>query len=272
MLHTVAIFIFLNYLFGRFDPETSSVEPIAHGELVNEEIVRRLTAELAKQPKPSGIAEPSMATAIEPGVGVVESIAQRILDYEPTEGGPDPLATVRRNAALLERISSPEEIDRMASKLREAMGASSLQLRRPTADTPPVDWPQAVPSGGKRIEVGERIEIHETFIDAAGGASTMIHAKEAAPNSEDFIYTIAMIERGQRDPPSRCTKDDFDLAAERIRPFEVIDQFPLLQELHRSAILPIMQKMSQDESANVPATQPTHVENPEPGAAERKSE
>jgi hypothetical protein len=271
LLHMVGMAVLTNYLLGQFQQSSTSPEPLARSELLNQEIVDRLVAELANQPQPAGSASPSMATAIEPGAGVIESIAERIRHYDKTAQGPDPLETVRRNAALLERISNPAEVDRMASKLRDAMGAAPTEIESPTAETPAVDWNDAVQSGGRRIDVGDRIEIHETFVDTKGGAATMIHAKAPKPNSDEFVYTIAMIEKGRRDPPSACEKQDFETALQRIRPFEVIEQFPLLRELHRSAIVPIMQKMSQESSDDVPTSQPASEDDVDATLHDRRS-
>ncbi|HPF41610.1 MAG TPA: hypothetical protein P5081_16575 [Phycisphaerae bacterium] len=256
-LHAVVIALTLNYLLGRFQ-QAPVVEPLVRSELVDQEIADRLTAEIARQETPAPDANAGVVTtSSEPGESVILSVASRILDYrDAATEGPDPLESVRQNAALLERISSAGEVDRMADRLRQAMGASDIRIREPDADTPAVDWDVAVQSDGRRLEIDDRIEIHETFVDDKGGASTMIHTREPAEASGEFVYTVALIEAGHRDPPSHCTKEEFDHAIERVAPFEVINQFPLLGELHRSAIVPIMQRMSKDEATSASTTQP----------------
>lgn len=249
LLHSVAIALLLNYLLGEFRQLTDA-PPIARSELVDEDIVRELTARIDKYPMPPQVAEAGATTSIEPGASVIASVAERILNYADNDAGPDPLETVRRNARLLEQISNAKEVDRMADRLRGAMGASSVKIRQPDAGTPPVNWDHAVQSDGKRIEDGDRIEIHESFVDDRGGATTMIHARAPGNTPDSFAYTVSFIETGKRTAPSRCTKADFDDAASRIRAFEVIDQYPLLQELHRSAIVPIIQKLSQNDATS----------------------
>ncbi|MCA9254416.1 MAG: hypothetical protein KDA33_02210 [Phycisphaerales bacterium] len=256
-LHAVVIALTLNYLLGRFQ-QIPVVEPVVTSELVDQEIADRLTAEIARQKASTPTANVgAVTTSSEPGDSVILSVASRILNYKDAAAdGPDPLESVRQNAALLERISSAGEVDRMADRLRQAMGASDIRIREPDADTPAVDWDVAVQSGGRRVEIDDRIEIHETFVDDKGGASTMIHTRKPAGETGEFVYTVSLVEAGHRDPPSQCTKDEFDLAVDRIAPFEVINQFPLLGELHRSAIVPIMQRMSKDEATSSATTQP----------------
>lgn len=255
LIHAVGLTLSLNYLLGQFQ-QITDVKPIARSELVDEDIVRELTARIDRvSPEPQS-AGASATTAVEPGSSVIESVAARIRNYKNAESGPDPLETVRRNAALLEQISGPKEVDRMADRLRKAMDAKSVTIRKPDADTPGVDWDRAVQSDGKRVEEGDRVEIRESFVDDRGGASTMIHVRAPGGDSGKFIYTIAMIERGKRSTPTRCTKSDFDAAAARIRAFEVIDEYPLLKELHRAAIVPIMQKLNRDDDKPSPTTQP----------------
>lgn len=265
-LHAVGIAVLLNFVLGQIQ-QMADVKPVVRSELIDAQIAEKLTAEIAQQsdaPKPETGA---VTTALEPGESVIDSVVARIRNYRNAETGPDPLETVRRNAALLERISNTDEVDRMAGRLREAMGANSIAIREPNADTPAVDWNVAVQSGGKRVENGARVEIHETFIDDKGGASTMIHTKAPIGATDDFTYTVALIEAGRNEPPNKCTREEFELAAERIAPFEVIDQFPLLRELHRSAIVPIMQKMSQDETEKSLTSQPAEADADGVGAA-----
>lgn len=259
MIHTVGIAVLLNYLLGQFQ-NVPVLQPIATSELLDADIARQLTAQIQPVDPEAAPADPAATTAVEPGASVIQSVTARIRNYDKTETGPDPLETVRRNAALLERISSTKEIDRMADRLRDAMGAPAVPMHEPNAETPAVNWDKAVQSGGRRIVDGDRVEIHETFVDAGGGASTMIHAREPGDAPAEFIYTVTLLEGGHQTPPAQCTVDEFNSAAERVRPFEVISEFPLLRELHRSAIVPIMQKMSEDEESEQATTQPAAPE------------
>ncbi|MCB9852989.1 MAG: hypothetical protein H6819_07830 [Phycisphaerales bacterium] len=255
-LHAVAIALLLNYMLGQFQ-QMAVVKPVVQSQIVDSEIAEKLAAEIAQQPEPRNADAGAVMTAVEPGESVIDAVVAKIRNYRDAETGPDPLETIRRNAALLEQISNAGEVDRMAGRLRDAMGATSVPFREPNADTPAVDWNAAVQAGGKRVVDGDRVEIHETFIDDKGGASTMIHARTPIAATGDFAYTVALVEAGRHAPPNKCTQEEFELAAERIAPFEVIDQFPLLRELHRSAIVPIMQKMTQDEAEKSPTSRPS---------------
>lgn len=255
LAHVGLSFFLLNRWAGELSAGAPVIQPVAVSEILESEIARQLTAEITPTVEPAPAAGGSITTSVEPDRGIVQSVAAQLVNYRDADVGPDPLATVRDKARLLEQISSPAEIERMAESLRGAMGVDAQPVAAPTAETAPVDWADAVQSTAERIERDGVVEIHETFVDHRGGASTMVHVRTATGEADVYAYSMYLIERGKRLAESRCTAEDFNTAAERARPFDVINQFPLLRELHRSAIVPIMNKLARDEEVakSVPA-------------------
>ena len=236
---------------GQLPSRESGLAPVAVSHVLEAEIARQLSAAPARPNHDDSAAGDSATStvSVEPDAGAIRAAVSTLVNYRDVQAGPDPLAHVMQNAQLLERISSPEEVARMAEQLRSAMGVEATHVAAPSATTPAVDWDHALPSTAERIETEGRVEIHEMFVDRAGGATTMVHTRTIDPATGAFVYTVYLIESGVPHPQVICTQEDFEAAAERARPFEVINQFPLLRELHRSAIIPILEKLAPEAEA-----------------------
>lgn len=241
MLHSLVLGAALQlWSRGLQNVALQAAEPMLSGELVSIESL-----------PPVEIDDPIPPTsrdqlAFEPSAELVQSVAARILNEAHHRDGHS-LSDVREKAELLDRISNADEIKKMADHLRSAIGTDLDGIDDTSEDAPPVDWNRALPVSAKRVEADGSFEVHEVFADPDGGRSVMIHAR--ITDGDHVKFTTCFIERGQRSAPVQSTKAEFELALARIEPLEMMQDYPLLQELHRSAILPILHKLAAEQEA-----------------------
>jgi|GEM_PF-1903238 len=215
---------------GLRDITLSAAQPMLSGEVIDAQALPPVEVEATVQGN----------FAVEPSAELVDSMAQRMLRDSRKAGGHS-LSDVREKAELLERISNAGEIQKMADHLRSTLGAELEGIDAANEDAPPVDWNNALPISAKRVEADDVLEVHEVYADPAGGRTVMIHTRKQ--HNDAVEYTTGFIERGIRGEPVESTKEEFEAALARIEPIEMMQEYPLLRELHRAAILPILHKM-----------------------------
>jgi len=226
---------------GLRDVTLNAAQPILTGELID-----------AKSLPPVELDElQKKSMAVEPSPALIGSMAQRVLhDARNVDG--HSLSEVRQKAELLERISNADEIQKIADHLRSTLGAELEGIDATSENAPPVDWNNALPISAKRVEAEGMLEVHEVYADPAGGRTVMIHTRKKA--DDGITYTTSFIERGHRGAPVASTQSEFEAALARIEPIEMMQDYPLLRELHRAAILPILHKMVAEYEAEERAT------------------
>jgi len=226
---------------GLREVTLNAAEPMLTGELVD-----------AQTLPPIDLTEShSGSVSVEPSPALIGSMAQRVLrDSRNTDG--HSLSEVRQKAELLERISNADEIQKIAEHMRSTLGVELEGIDATSENAPPVDWNNALPISAKRVEAEGVLEVHEVYADPNGGRTVMIHTRKMA--DDRVTYTTSFIEGGQRGAPVASTQEEFEAALARIEPIEMMQEYPLLRELHRAAILPILHKMVAEYEAEERAT------------------
>ena len=213
------------------------IEPLLRG---------RLAVSSASPARPaSGVETPIRMTGAEPAMDAVRGAVSRILDAARRPAAPDALSALASKVRLLERISSAGEVTRMAARITQALG---VEARSPASTTRPAAWPfdfdHSLMTASRRDEDGGVVRIIETLTDPAGRTFTIVSIKSLDPQTGAVTY-----ERTTRSPGSvasrfRLSAGDFRDALARHRPFTLINRFPLVRQLHRQAVLPILRKLA----------------------------
>lgn len=228
---------------------------MVHGQLVEP------VAESDKGPRDSAgpgeapTAAGKVGIAVEPDRDMVREIARQLLSAERETPDPAAFDTLMQKARLLEQISTPEEVSRMSQRIRDALGVPTFPVVKEGAGSGSIDFDQAQLVSSERLETPDAIEIREHLIDASGAWAEIAYVRRQSPGG--IVYEQVFSEAGREPILFESSAEEFDAAVARQRPFAIINRFPLLQSLHREAVLPLMDKLARDAS---PTTQPAPPE------------
>ncbi len=200
------------------------------------------------------IASDSAALVVEPGEAVVSGLARDVLAAAHKPPPPDALAELARKAEVLQRVSNPEEVRRIAQQVRRVLGAPPPIAQGVPAPGGQFDYDNPLVVDAIRIERPGEVEIRETLADPAGRSITICTVRREDAMSGAFQYERILIEPQSQPHRTPSDRETFEEALARQQPFEVINQFPLLRQIHDEAVLPILGKLSREEgSAAKPA-------------------
>lgn len=203
-------------------------------------------------------------TAVEPGFDYVRRAADAIRESATRTAGPDALADLERKARLIEEISTPAEIAKITSHVRAALGANAL-----TADEAPqspahgsrrFDFDRCIVVNAERFERAGEVEIRETLRDRSGNVIHLSYIRRTDPKT-GAVTCFQTQQPAEVDPPIivEISVEEFVEAEARQRPYDVINRFGLLQQIHRQAVLPLIDKFAEEETEPAaPATQPAN--------------
>jgi hypothetical protein len=184
---------------------------------------------------------------------MIREAARRLLDVESTSADPAAFEKLVQKARLLEQISTPEEVRRMSDRIRDALNIGEFPAA--SAEGRAIDFDKAQLISSERVERGDTIEIRERMTDSEGASAEIVYLRRVGPAGR-VAYEQIYIEGGRAPVTFDSNQEEFDAAAARQRPFAIINRFPLLQSLHRQAVIPLMDKLAREET---PTTQPAAV-------------
>ncbi len=193
-------------------------------------------------------------TAIEPDFAYLSRAAQSLLTAAADPLEPGALDELARRAQVLEQISSPEEVSRITSQLRTALNATF----EPAAGAPPVndgrpfDYDRSLLTDSRKIESPNELEIRETLTDPVGRVVIIGYIRRVDPATGKVTYLQTQTESDGKHFEFPIPADEFEDAVARNRPYQVINQFSLVKQIHDQAVLPILQKLA-DESKPPPS-------------------
>ncbi len=233
--------LFVASVGGMQDAGGVVIEPLVEGALSREAIVESTIAA-----DPSGV-EFSVQTAVyEPGDSVIRDAVAGLTAAGDRTAGDEAWAKLARKARVLEEISSPSEVSRMAGKITAILGVE----KSPGATTRPAagafDFDRSVMTRSTREVEGDAVRIRETLTDAAGRSFIMIASRRVDPATGEYVYETSNIENGIT-LTFPATVATFEEAEARHRPFELMERFPLVGQLHREAVLPILRMLAEPE-------------------------
>lgn len=188
---------------------------------------------------------PIRVTETESAMDTVRGAVSRILEAARKPAAPDALSALARKVQLLERISSADEVTRMAALITQALGAeerSPASTTRPAAG--PFDFDHSLMTASRRNEDEDVVRISETLTDPAGRTFTIVSMRTLDPQTGAVTYQRTTRSPGSAPSRFRLSAGDFRDAVARHRPFNLINRFPLVRQLHRQAVLPILRKLA----------------------------
>jgi len=254
VMHTGISLAMLHYAgLGINDVTVSALEPVVRGDLVEFEADIGLPLQ-DTQAEDAAAAAGQTRVAIEPSMAIIRDVASSMLEDRDEQPAPDALETLAHKAKLLERISSPQAIAAMAERIRQALGTRGEITSRPADDRPVVvDIDRCQLVDVARVESDGAVEIRETLTDLAGHSVIVVALRRTDPTTGKLTYEQILIEPGRSPQTVRSDKEAFEAALARYRPFKLIHRFPLLKQLHRQAVLPILDKLTHEPD---PLTRP----------------
>lgn len=194
-------------------------------------------------------------TAIEPDFAFVKRAAQTMLAASGSPVEPGAMDELARKARVLEQISSPEEVTRITSGLRDALSAAAVAdpSLEAHSDSLSFDYDRCLLTNSKKLEKPGEIEIQETLTDPAGRFLVISYIQRIeAPSGETRYFQAEKNRKGEREE-FPISQEDFEDAFSRNRPYQIINQFSLVRQIHDQAVLPILQKLA-DEADKRPTT------------------
>lgn len=195
---------------------------------------------------------PVTAAAYEPGDDVVRQAVQSVTDAAEGPAPDDAYQRLARKARILEEISSRQEVARMAARITAILGVDERPKPATTQPTGGVfDFDRSVLIASTRQEDGDVVRITETLSDPAGRTFVMVASRRLHPETGEFVYELTNIEAGESHTFA-SSAESFEDAQARHRPFALIDRFPLMRQLHREAVIPILRRLSAPDDAEGP--------------------
>ncbi len=235
--------LFVASVGGMQDAGGVVIEPLVTGVLSPAVLVESTTSGGSFE------AEVSVQTSdYEPADSVIRDAVAGLTTAGDRAAGDEAWAKLARKARVLEEISSPSEVSRMAGKITAILGVD----KTPGATTRPAagafDFDRSVMTSSTRAVEGDAVRIRETLTDAAGRSFIMIASRRVDPATGEYVYETSNIENGVT-LTFPATAETFEEAKARHRPFELMERFPLVGRLHREAVVPILRMLAEPEGA-----------------------
>jgi len=248
------------WLIGRLGPTPPTDLRVPIQPMLRAAIKRETTNPVEKESERVdglGVSAAGLQSA-QPDAATVQRTVRRALAVKSFSAAPDnALDRLADKAAMLEQISSPAEIAKMAGEITRAMGVTPWEA--PTTSAPasdkPFDFETAVLVDITREETGERTTLREVFSQRDGRTAALATIRERTPDGA-FRYRQTIVDPARPDDERKLVfevaAEDFDAVESRRGPFEVIRKYPLMRQLHRSAVVPLLEKLSQESPRPAP--------------------
>lgn len=250
MLHgAVGIALFSRYVGPLKGPVT--IEPVAVVQSSGGLDLRE--AAMPEDESPDAAA--GNALAVEPGSDYVAKAAQSILAARDRPAAPGALSDLEKKARLVEELSSPEEIARIAKGVRAALGVNAMAPESGDSGARGFDVDHCVVASAERFEKPDSLEIRETLRDRAGRVMVIAYIRRMNSTTGEVEFVQVHIEDNGKRQEFPIQPDEFADAEARQRPYQIINRFGLLKQIHDQAVLPLLDKFS--EEANAPEPEPT---------------
>lgn len=194
---------------------------------------------------------------LEPSIGEIRAGIDRAVSEAVTAAASsDAYRRLTEQARILEQVSNPHEVGRMAEQISAAMGVKawpSVATSRP-ARSAPFDFDKAMLIDVTREESGGVVTIREIMGTRDGARAVIESMRLSTPHGVRFEQRLIEPDAVDSDEPLLLPMDaeDFAAAEARQRPYELIRQYPLVQQLHQTAVLPLLEKMVEESPTDTP--------------------
>lgn len=223
-----------------------------------------IAEETDKSSIPPGAAAPgdglSATDAAEPmEVDIRGGMEQAIAAAADSLASGDALNRLSEQARMLEQVSNPQEVARMAGRISEAMGLKAWPegaTSRPASQVA-FDFDRAMLLDITREERGDTVTIRQVLGTRDGARAIIESSRRMTDTGPKFEQRLIESDSSSATavPALPLDAEDFAAAEARAKPYELIRQYPLVQQLHRSAVLPLMEKLA-DETGPTGASPP----------------
>lgn len=202
--------------------------------------------------EPAAPKNPTRFAAYEPDQSLIEQLSKDLFAGMHQPLADDALEQLAQRSRTLERISNAQEVSRMAAAIAGAFGA---QPARPPTSQPAAgdfDFQRALLTDVTCHTGDGETNFVETFGDGSGRTLQIVTRRLTNPATGRHAYEQSILEPGKPPVMLSATAEEFAAAEARHRPFEFLNRFPLARQLHREAVIPILDKLVADDSALLP--------------------
>ncbi len=183
--------------------------------------------------------------AVQPDDSYLRRAAQSILSAADRVAASDAFDELEHKARIIEQISSPEAVARIATGVREALGVRPIAQPAAAEPAGPFDYDRCVLVTSERHVSDACVEIRETLRDRAGRSNVLSYFRCVDPASGLTTYhQTETTARGMQE--FGISEEEFADAQSRQRPYEIINRFSLVKQIHDQAVLPILDKLANE--------------------------
>lgn len=165
----------------------------------------------------------------------------------------DAINRLSEQAKVLEQVSNSQEVAKMTSRISEAMG---LKAWPDGATSRPViagefDFDKALLLDITREERGDTVTIRQVLGTRDGARAIIESRRRMTETGLKFEQRLIESPSSKEDDSIILPIDAEEFAAveARQKPYELIRQYPLVQQLHKTAVLPLIEKLSEESGA-----------------------
>ena len=217
-----------------------------------------IAEEIDKSSKPVGEVSqgdtPAPADAGEPiEVDIRGGIERAIAAAAESFVSGDAINRLSEQAKVLEQVSNSQEVAKMTSRISEAMG---LKAWPDGATSRPViagefDFDKALLLDITREERGDTVTIRQVLGTRDGARAIIESRRRMTEKGLKFEQRLIESPSSKEDDSIILPIDAEEFAAveARQKPYELIRQYPLVQQLHKTAVLPLIEKLSEESGA-----------------------
>lgn len=216
-----------------------------------------IAEEISKTELPANHAEPGKATeaadAGEPTeVDIRGGIERAIATAADSLTSGDAISRLSEQARMLEQVTNTAELAKMTTRISEAMGLKAWPdgtTSRPAVDAA-FDFDKALLLDITREELGDTVTIRQVLGTRDGARAIIESSRRLTANGPKFEQRLIESTTPPEVDPQVLPIDAEEFAAveARQKPYELIRQFPLVQQLHQAAVLPLIEKMTEESA------------------------
>ncbi len=166
----------------------------------------------------------------------------------------DAINRLSEQAKVLEQVSNPQEVAKMTSRISEAMGLKAWPdgaTSRPVA-AGPFDFDKALLLDITREERGDTVTIRQVLGTRDGARAIIESSRRNTKTGPKFEQRLLEPNATRQNDPVILMMDAEDFAAveARQKPYELMRHYPLVQQLHKSAVLPLIEKLASESGTS----------------------
>ncbi len=225
------------------------IEPMLRAGIAEEITKTQLPAGEAGTGKPIEAGDAGEPTDVDIRGGIERAIATAADSFVTG----DAISRLSEQARMLEQVTNTAELAKMTSRISEAMGLKAWPdgaTSRPTVDAA-FNFDKALLLDITREELGDTVTIRQVLGTRDGARAIIESSRRITANGPKFEQRLIESNSRHDAEPQVLSMDAEEFAAveARQKPYELIRQYPLVQQLHQAAVLPLIEKMTEESGA-----------------------